>query len=107
MSKLASDVGASLHVDARPGSGLRDWATKGWLQSHLAVFAPTEVFVATDVRDPLARRMVQARVRGARAELFWLVPAGVPHVPSAHYLGAAGNDAASFAAWAARAWSAL
>lgn len=107
MSKLAGDSGAALHVDTRPRSSLRDWAKKGWLQSHLAAFRPTAVFIATDLRDPLARRMVQARVRRVCAELFWLVPAGVPHVSSTHYIGAAGDDAASFAAWAARAWSAL
>ncbi len=107
MSRLAGDAGAALHADARLGSSLRDWATQGWLQAHLAAFRPTAVFVAMDHRDPLARRMVQARVRRIRAEIFWLLPAGVPHVSSTHFIGATGDGAASFAAWAARAWSGL
>lgn len=107
MARLADGDDVALHVDAKAGSTARDWAKNDWLNSHLAIFRPTVVFLAIDPRDMLARRTIRARVRRAGAQEFWLVPAGVPHPPSARFIAAPQANVAGFAAWAGRAWSVI
>lgn len=105
LMRLAVGSGVQLHFDARPGSTARQWAHTDWLKVHLSAFEPTMVFFALDPRDVLARRCIRARVRSAGARTLWLVPPGVPHAPSVRFIGADSDDAAGYAAWAARAWT--
>jgi len=106
LSRLVHDADAALHVDAREGNA-RAWVTEGWLPAALAVFEPTTVLLALDPTDVLARRAIRARVRGSRAEEFWLIPPGVRVQPSSRFIASEGTDARSLAAWAARAWSVI
>jgi hypothetical protein len=104
LASLMVNSNSALHIDLRDAS-LRQWASNDWLNSHLAVFRPTAVFVALDPRDSLARQAVRARIRRHGARDVWLVPPGIPWHAARRYVPAPELNAEGYALWAGRALS--
>ena len=107
LAQLADGAGASLRIDLKSGAEARDWAKNGWLSAHLSIFCPTVVLLALDPRDMLASRRLRAKITGARAEEFWMVPPSVPWLTSPRFISIPRRSVEGHAAWAGRAWTML
>ncbi len=107
LARIASGKNCVLRVDATLDENPETWIKSGRLEKNFKEFIPNVVLLALNRRNLMASRMIRSQIIALRSLYYWLPPLEDSCDESAEVIPAAGDDAASFAAWSVRIWNSI